>query len=108
MDELQAGVRVVDLLELDRVEVHAGHDLGQRLAVLELAAAQLGQAGHGADREVRGLGVDEVDLGSLRQQVDDDLLGRFLPGAGVQDAEVLGRRIDGQDALDERLGAARS
>ena len=33
--DLEAGVRVVDLVELDRVEVHAGHDLGERLAVLE-------------------------------------------------------------------------
>ena len=72
--------------------------------MLELAAAELRQAGHRADREVRRLGVDQVDLRPLRQKVDDDLLRGFLPGAGVEGAEVLGLRIDRQHAFREGGG----
>ena len=97
--DLEAGVRVVDLLELDGVEVHTGHDLGHGLAIFELTSAQLREARHGADREVRRLGVDEVDLRPLGQQVDDDLLCSLLSGTRVQGTEVFGIRVDGQNAF---------
>ena len=49
MDSFSELFGIVDLLDLDFVEVHAADDLGQRLAVVHLAAAGLRQGGHRAD-----------------------------------------------------------
>ena len=104
--ELEGAVRVVDLLVLDLIEVDAADDLGEGLAVVRLAAAGLSEARHGADGEVGGLGVDQVDLGVLGDEVLDDLLGGIGALGGVEAAEVLGSRVDGEDALDEGVSAA--
>ena len=54
--------------------------------------------------ETGALDIGEDDV--LREQIDDDLLGCFLAGAGVERTEILGVGIDGQHALDKRHGAA--
>ena len=63
MDSLSELFGIVDLLHLDFVEVDAGDDLGQRLAIFELAASGLGQGSHRADGLAGGFGVDQVDFG---------------------------------------------
>ena len=81
--KLQRAVRIVEQFHLDFVEVDAGDDLGQRLAVVELAAAGLLQGSHRADGQVGSFGVDQVDFGMRGHEVRDDLLGSIRALAGV-------------------------
>ena len=104
--ELERAVGVVDLFHLDFVEVHAGDDLGQGLAVVHLAAAGLDQGSHGADGLAGGFGVDQVNFGVGGHEVGDDLLGLIGAFAHVQAAEVSGGGVNRQDTLDPGVGAS--
>ena len=51
--------------------------------------------------QVRGLRVDDVDLRVLGDKVQDDLLGRVWPGAGILNAKVDGIGVNGENALSK-------
>ena len=92
--QFQRAVRIIYLIVFNFVEINAGDDLSRRYAIFEHATSSLGQGSHRTHGQVLGLGIDDVDLWMLGDEVQDNLLGRIRSRAGILNAEINGIRVN--------------